>query len=98
YILGLNGDESILLAEDDPYVREATSSILEYAGYRVITAVNGQEAVSCFENSSGKIDLILMDVIMPVMNGMEAYFHIHRIRPDIRIIFTSGYTAEILQH
>lgn len=91
-----SGNETILLAEDDPFVRNATSAILEFAGYRIITAVNGQEAVASFEQFGGSIDLVLLDVIMPVMNGMDAYRRLRRIRPDIPVIFLSGYTAEIL--
>jgi CheY-like chemotaxis protein len=95
--MGLDGCESILLAEDDPHVRDATRAILEFAGYRVITAINGKEAVACFERCGGAIDLVLMDVIMPVMNGMDAYRRLRRLRPDVRVIFSSGYTGEILQ-
>ncbi|RII30842.1 MAG: hypothetical protein CXR30_03260 [Geobacter sp.] len=92
----LRGSETILLAEDDAFVCDATRLLLKYAGYRVLTAANGQDAVSCFEEAHGTIDLVLMDVIMPIMNGMEAYQKIRGMSPDIRIVFTSGYTADIL--
>ncbi len=88
------GDETILLAEDDDIVRGATVAILEYRGYRVITAENGEEAVRLFKESH--IDMLLLDVIMPGMNGVEAYRIIKEIAPDIRVLFTSGYTAEVL--
>lgn len=86
--------ETILLAEDDRFVREATVAILEYGGYCVITAVNGQEAVRCFKEN--RVDMLLMDVMMPVMNGVKAYQIIKQIDPDIRVLFTSGYTGEVL--
>lgn len=86
--------ETILLAEDDSFVRDATVAILEYGGYRVITAENGEEAVRLFQEN--RIDMLLLDVIMPVMNGVEAYRLIKQIAPDIRVLFTSGYTAEVL--
>ena len=60
----------------------------------MITAENGQEAVHLFR--ANRIDLLLMDVAMPVMNGVEAYRIIKGIAPDVRILFTSGFTADIL--
>ena len=92
--MDMRGYETILLAEDDLFVRDATVAILEYGGYRVITAENGQEAVRLFHDN--KVDMLLLDVIMPVMNGVEAYRAIKKITPDIRVLFTSGYTSEVL--
>lgn len=89
-------DGTILLAEDDQIVRDATKAVLEYGGYHVITAENGQEAVTQFK--SNNIDLVLMDVVMPVMNGVEAYRLIKEIATDVRILFTSGFTSDILAH
>jgi CheY-like chemotaxis protein len=92
--LDMSGQETILLAEDDSFVRDATVAILEYGGYNVIVAENGQEAVRFFcEND---IDLLLLDVMMPIMNGVEAYQAIDKIRPGVRVLFTSGYTGEAL--
>lgn len=90
----MHKDETILLAEDDRFVRDATVAILEYGGYRVITAENGQEAVRLFQEN--RVDMLLMDVMMPVMNGVEAYRLIKATAPEIRVLFTSGYTAEVL--
>lgn len=90
----MRGHETILLAEDDCFVRDATVAILEYGGYRVITAENGQDAVRLFKEN--RVDMLLMDVMMPVMNGVEAYRMIRETRPEIRVLFTSGYTAEVL--
>lgn len=90
----MRGGQTILLAEDDPIVRDATKAILEYGGYKVITANNGQEAVLLFEEN--RIDMVLMDVVMPVMNGVEAYRIIKSKVADLRILFTSGFTADIL--
>ncbi len=90
----MHAEETILLAEDDPIVRDVTKTILEYGGYRVVTAENGQEAV--LQYSSNSIALLLMDVVMPVMNGVEAYRIIKASNPDVRILFTSGFTSDIL--
>jgi two-component system cell cycle sensor histidine kinase/response regulator CckA len=90
----MSGYETILLAEDDSIVRDASKAILEYGGYKVVTAENGQEAVLLFKEN--RIDLVLMDVFMPVMNGFEAFRLIRESAPDVRILFTSGYTSDIL--
>jgi CheY-like chemotaxis protein len=91
------GNETILLVEDDLAVRNATCAILKYGGYNVICSENGREAVEIFRKPAAGIDLVLMDVIMPVMNGKEAYLQIRSLCPDVRILFTSGYTADILE-
>jgi len=89
------GSETILVAEDDPHVLEMVSSILRQHGYSVVTAVNGLQAVQMFREAA--IDLVLIDIIMPVMNGKEASELIYRLQPHARILFTSGYTADIIR-
>ena len=91
----MRAEETILLAEDDRLVRNATAAMLKFAGYKVITANNGQEAVQKY--GEHHIDLVLMDVMMPVMNGVEAYRIIRESVPDVRVLFTSGYSADILK-
>ncbi len=89
------GTERILLAEDDETLRKYTKIILEEAGYAVVEASNGVEATERFRDA-GDVDLLLLDVIMPKKNGREVYEEIRRLRPDIRVLFTSGYTAELV--
>ena len=84
------GQETILLAEDEPPVRNLASRMLERAGYRVITASDGVEAVERFRREEG-IALAVLDVVMPRMSGPEAAKHLLRLRPDTRILFVSGY-------
>lgn len=90
------GSETLLIAEDD----EATRLLLERAlgsfGYRVIMVEDGREAVSRFMQLQHSIDLVILDVLMPHMNGKEAYDCIKRIQPDAGILFMSGYPREIL--
>lgn len=90
----MHGSETILLAEDDPIVRDATKAILEYGGYKVVTAENGREAVLLYNEN--RIDLVLMDIFMPGMNGFEAFRLIRESAPDVRILFTSGFTSDIM--
>lgn len=92
----LEGKETILLVEDNQEVRQLFKLVLERSGYRVIEAVDGDEALSKFEQHQGEIKLLLVDVIMPKMNGREVYDAIRRHRSEIKAIFTSGYTADII--
>jgi PAS domain S-box-containing protein len=90
-----SGTEMVLLAEDDYTVRTLTKNLLQENGYTIIEAVNGEEAIRKFMDHAGEIQLLLLDVIMPKKNGWEAFDTIRRVRPDIRVIFMSGYTADV---
>lgn len=87
---------TILVAEDEPAVRDSIRNILEVFGYKVIEAVDGRDAVSKFAEHKDEIQLILLDVVMPKKNGKEAYEEIKRMKPGIKAIFTSGYTADVI--
>lgn len=89
--------ETILVAEDDDAIRRMTSSVLSRFGYRVIEAVNGEEAVARFKENLGRIDLLLFDLIMPRLNGKEAYDAIVALQPGVRCLFASGYAPEVLR-
>ena len=92
------GRETILLVEDDPQVRELTSSLLKGCGYAVLAAdsMSGVEA-HCRE-FKGAIDLLLTDMIMPGTNGKEVAVAASRLRPGIRVLFMSGYTDDVIDH
>ncbi len=90
------GTETILVAEDDTQVRDLTKHILEGFGYQVMEAGDGEEAISVFNDNKDRIQLLILDVVMPKKNGKEVYDEIKKIRPDIKAIFTSGYNAEII--
>ena len=92
----VGGSENILVVEDDEVVRFLTKRILETAGYRVIAADNGEEAVARFKEHDD-ISLILSDVIMPRKNGKEMFDELKRIKPGIKVIFITGYSADIIQ-
>ncbi|MCD4701903.1 MAG: PAS domain S-box protein, partial [Candidatus Aegiribacteria sp.] len=84
--------KTIVITEDDDNVRNLTSAFLSEAGHEVITAANGEEAVILISDSPDSVDLVVLDVIMPVLGGYEAADRIREIRPDIPLIFCSGYT------
>lgn len=90
------GSETILIAEDDDDVRTLHRDLLEECGYTVLEAANGCDACAVFQENRERIHLLIFDVIMPRMNGREAYEEIRKTRPDIRALFTSGYTGDIL--
>ncbi|MGA1841164.1 MAG: ATP-binding protein [bacterium] len=91
------GRETILIAEDDQEVRKLSKYILEEYGYSVIDVINGSEAVRSFKKHQEDVDLLLFDVIMPKKNGNDAYLEIKKIRPDIKVLFISGYDYNIIQ-
>jgi len=91
------GTETVLLAEDDTSVRELTRNVLEGSGYTVIEAADGADAVRKFAGNKDVVDILVFDIIMPMKNGKEAYLEINAVRPGIKVLFTSGYTADIIQ-
>jgi CheY-like chemotaxis protein len=91
-----SGAETILVAEDDASLRLLSKTVLQESGYRVIEAVDGEDAVAKFVLNRDSINLLLFDVIMPKKNGREAYDEIKKIQPSIKALFLSGYTADIV--
>ncbi len=92
----LAGTETVLLAEDDDAVRGLTRLVLTEFGYTVIEAKDGEEALTRFMEHPGVVDLVVLDVIMPKKNGREVYEEMRRLRPGVKVLFMSGYTAEIM--
>jgi two-component system, cell cycle sensor histidine kinase and response regulator CckA len=90
------GSEVILLVEDDVAVRTVLGRILRAAGYAVLEASNGAEAMHICENPTIGIDLIITDVVMPEMGGREFARLLHALRPTARMLFMSGYSEERL--
>ena len=88
------GSETILVAEDDDMVRNLTTRVLTRAGYTVLTAENGEEAVEMFNSHKDEIDLAVLDVVMPRMGGHAAYLQIIDSSPDLHVIFASGYAQD----
>ena len=88
------GNETILLVEDEPSVREFVSSILEEYGYNVVEAVNGVEALEKIKKFHGIVHLLVTDVHMPKMNGFKLAENIQRIYPEINVLYVSGYTED----
>ncbi len=88
----------VLVVEDDPKFLNIIKEIVEELGCQVLAAGSAAEAIAFTENSSYTIDLLITDVVMPEMNGRELVSCITRIRPEIRCLYMSGYTADIIAH
>jgi CheY-like chemotaxis protein len=84
--------ETVLLVEDEEFVRGVTKEVLEMAGYRVLEATNGETAIAVFDENEGNVDLVLTDVVMPGMNGRDLAEHLSKRRPSLKMLFMSGYT------
>ncbi len=86
------GRETILIAEDEVLVRKVIVQILERAGYRVLAASNGHEAVKLLKAHQSSVDLAILDVVMPELSGPETYTRLLELRPGLPVLFSSGYT------
>jgi PAS domain S-box-containing protein len=90
----VRGNETILVVEDEPAVRALVARILRGTGYRVLEAGNGEGALEVFGRADGRVDLVLSDVVMPRMSGPELVRRLLLQRPDLRVLFMSGYTQD----
>ncbi|MFP4502979.1 MAG: PAS domain S-box protein [Candidatus Hydrogenedentota bacterium] len=90
------GTEVILVAEDDPGVRRLARSILDRAGYEVITAEDGEDALEKFRQNQDRIDLLLVDVVMPRLGGRELFERARALCPGVRALFASGYSENAI--
>ncbi len=93
----LGGNEAILVAEDESNVRALVAEVLQSHGYTVVLAEDGVDAVEKFKSHQDSIRLILMDIIMPKKSGRDAYEEISRIKPGVKLLFSSGYTADFIK-
>src|ERR1051326_802936 len=92
------GSETILLVEDEDVVRGLARQILEQAGYQVLDARGGEEAMRLCRERPGSIDLLLTDVVMPETSGKEVADRLTRLRPETRVLYMSGYTDDAIVH
>jgi CheY-like chemotaxis protein len=97
-LLSDTGFETVLLVEDETAILEVGVHVLEKRGYHVLTAATPTQALDVVGNSPHPIDLLITDVIMPELNGQQLAEAIRQIRPDIKVLFISGYTADIISH
>jgi CheY-like chemotaxis protein len=92
------GSETILLVEDEDNIRGPAVEILESRGYRVLAASHAAEALAKAERHAGAIPLLVTDVVMPGMSGGQLAEHLARIRPDVKVLYMSGYPEDAISH
>ncbi len=91
-----HGEETLLVVEDQADVRRMTLAILRAHGYRLLEAGNAEQALALSAGHSGKIDLLITDVIMPGLNGRQLADRLAKERPGLKVLYTSGYTADVI--
>ncbi|MBE9483834.1 MAG: response regulator, partial [Bacteroidetes bacterium] len=89
----LKGAETVLFVDDEEMIREVGGALLGQLGYRVLSAGNGKEAVEVYINNKDKIDIVILDMIMPEMGGGKAYDKMKEINHDIKVLLSSGYSV-----
>jgi len=90
---GLKGDETILLVDDEPLVRDLGSEILRGFGYRTFQASDGLEAIDIYEKKGSEIDLVILDLLMPNLSGNETFKRLRHLDPNVKILICSGYSS-----
>lgn len=90
----LSGDETLLVVDDEAVVRRMACEVLQSAGYRVLSAFSGPDALRCLDENRGHVDLVLLDMIMPGMDGEAAFKALRMIDPDLAVLLTSGFVQE----
>jgi len=94
----IRGEGQLLLVEDEPGVRAIARQILQRCGYRVTVACDGPDALVQYERNAVPFDLVITDVVMPGMSGTELVSRLKAQRPDLRVLYTSGYTEDAVLH
>ena len=92
------GTQTILLVEDEQMVRNLLREMLESCGYRVLAAEDGRDALSICESYQEPIHLLITDVVMPGMGGRELADRLAAVRPEVRVLYMSGYTDNVIVH
>jgi CheY-like chemotaxis protein len=94
----LKGSETVLLVEDDDKLLELTEKILRLYGYRVLKAQDGEEALKVHEEHEGFIQVMVTDIVMPKMSGRELAERLQSVRPEMKVLYMSGYTDNAIVH
>jgi len=86
------GTETLLLVDDEDMIVDVGCGIIEKLGYKSLTATSGEEAIGVYKKNHDKIDLVIIDMIMPDMGGGETYDKLKEINPDFKVLLSSGYS------
>jgi CheY-like chemotaxis protein len=88
------GEGTILVVDDEAQIRGVATCALEHAGFTVVTAANGEEAVAVFREHAQTVRAVLLDLTMPHLDGAATMLQLRQIQPDVRVVLSSGYTEE----
>ena len=94
----MRGQETVLVVEDEPAILNLSKIMLEKQGYKVLTASKPSEAIRLAEKHAGEIHLLMTDVVLPEMNGPDLAQRLLSFSPNLKCVFTSGYTADVITH
>jgi DNA-binding NtrC family response regulator len=94
----LNGSETILVVEDEAQILRLCKRVLESKGYTIIAADNPEEAIALVEKNADEIQMLITDFMLPSMNGEELYEGIRALKPDIGVLYMSGFTVDVIAH
>jgi CheY-like chemotaxis protein len=89
------GTEHILLVDDEKSIADVTTSMLERLGYKVTMRISSYDALEAFRNLADRIDLLIADLTMPQMTGLQLYREIKKIRPDVKVIVCTGFSEQL---
>ncbi|MCL4402402.1 MAG: response regulator [Acidobacteria bacterium] len=89
-----HAERTVLVVDDEEVVRHTARAILERFGYRVLLAENGEEALAVFGKMANQVSLVVLDIAMPAMSGVEALQHLRRIRPDVQVLVATGFDEQ----
>ncbi|MCJ7617239.1 MAG: response regulator, partial [Desulfobacterales bacterium] len=90
----IKGTGTVLIVDDEEDILEVGSELLKTIGYKILTAIDGKEAVEIYKNNMDKIDIVLLDMIMPTMGGGKIFDTIKKINPNAKVLLTSGYSLD----
>jgi CheY-like chemotaxis protein len=90
----LKGTETVLLVDDEDMILDVGRDLLEKLGYEVITAQSGIEAIEIYRTNQTKIDLVILDIVMPKMGGGDTYEKLRGVNLDIKVLLSSGYSID----
>jgi len=90
----LQGGGTILLIDDDPFVRTVASAMLAQLGFQILTAINGRDGLETFRTHGAEITCVILDLMMPEMGGEETFLALRKLRSNVRVILSSGYNEQ----
>ncbi|HUI63371.1 MAG TPA: response regulator, partial [Bacteroidota bacterium] len=91
---GTNGREGVLIVDDEPTMQELGKELLEEKGYRVFVAGNGRDALDLYAANQREIDIVVLDLVMPGMDGGQVYLELKKLNPQVKAFFCTGYLSD----